>query len=166
VPANVSSGHPSRVQGDDAVVEPVQTGLTLADDLGFEAAGPVSWHGQVDRADLGQEPLRCAAVARVARAAADRVVLVIAQMFGQLLTQRPLQNRLGHLRKQPIRAEQLHALGLRPSQQLIRQLLIDQRRITIRHIRSVAHNVRVNHLVNPFRVPRTQSRATSLTQTS
>jgi hypothetical protein len=30
----------------------------------------------------------------------------------------------------------------------------------------VAHNVRVSHRVNPFRVPRTQSRATSLTQTS
>jgi hypothetical protein len=46
---------------------------------------------------------------------------------GHLLGQRPLQHRLGHLGQQAIRAEQLHALGLRLAQQLVRQLLIDQR---------------------------------------
>jgi hypothetical protein len=31
---------------------------------------------------------------------------------GHLLNQRPLQHSLGHLGQQPVRAEQLHALGL------------------------------------------------------
>jgi hypothetical protein len=69
-------------------------------------------------------------------------------MAGHLLGQRPLQHRLGHLRQQAVRAEQLHALGLRLAQQLVRQLLIDQRRrgrpVTVAlagHHRSVGHYV-------------------------
>jgi hypothetical protein len=54
-------------------------------------------------------------------------VLVIAQVAGHLLGQRPFQHRLGHLGQQPVRAEQLHALGLGLAQQLIGQLVIDQR---------------------------------------
>ena len=67
------------------------------------------------------------AVAAVAAAPAGRVVLVIAQVAGHLLSQGPFQHRLGHLGQQPIRAEQLRALGLGLAQQLIRQLVIDQR---------------------------------------
>ena len=59
--------------------------------------------------------------------APGRVVFLIAQVAGHLLSQRPLQHRLGHLGQQPVRAEQLDALGLRLAQQLIGQLLIDQR---------------------------------------
>jgi hypothetical protein len=54
-------------------------------------------------------------------------MFVIARVAGHLLRQRPLQHRLGHLRQQPIGAEQLHALGLGFAQQLISQLVIDQR---------------------------------------
>jgi hypothetical protein len=54
-------------------------------------------------------------------------VLLITQVPGHLLGQRPFQQRLGHLGQQTVRAEQRGALGLGPAQQLIRQLLIDQR---------------------------------------
>jgi pimeloyl-ACP methyl ester carboxylesterase len=43
------------------------------------------------------------------------------------VSQRPLQHRLGHLRQQAIGPEQLHPLGLRVAQQLVNQLVINQR---------------------------------------
>jgi hypothetical protein len=54
-------------------------------------------------------------------------MLLIAQMRGHLLGQRPFQHGPGHLGQQAVRAQQLHALGLRLAQQLISQLLINQR---------------------------------------
>jgi hypothetical protein len=74
-------------------------------------------------------------------------VLFIAQVPGHLLGQRPFQHRLGHLGQQPVRAEQLRALGLGPVQQMVGQLIVDQRaaaRLTIAfagHLRSVGHCV-------------------------
>jgi hypothetical protein len=76
------------------------------------------------------------------------IVLVIAQVAGHLLSQRPLQHRPGDLGQQPVGAEQLRALGLRLAQQLIGQLLIDQRPAArpaaaalAGHLRSVGHCV-------------------------
>jgi hypothetical protein len=46
---------------------------------------------------------------------------------GRLRRQRPFQHRPGHLGQQPVRAEQLRALGPGPAQQLVGQLVIDQR---------------------------------------
>jgi hypothetical protein len=111
---------------DDPVAEPLQAHLPLADDLRLERAVPVPRNRQVHRPDIGQHRLRSAAVAAVPAAAAGWVVLLISQVPGHLLSQRPLQHRLGHLRQQAVRAEQLHALSLRPAQQLIRQLRADQ----------------------------------------
>jgi hypothetical protein len=63
---------------------------------------------------------------------------------GHLLGQRPFQHGLGHLGQQPIRAQQLRTLGLGAPQQLISQLLINQRPAARRalimfaaHLRSV-----------------------------
>jgi hypothetical protein len=55
-----------------------------------------------------------------------RIVLVIAQMFGHLRIQGPLQHILGQLAQQPVRADQLHTLVLGLSQQLFRELLLIQ----------------------------------------
>ena len=52
-------------------------------------------------------------------------MIVIAQVAGHLLVQGPFQQRLGHLGQQPIRAQQIGALGLGPAQQLTSQLVID-----------------------------------------
>jgi hypothetical protein len=54
-------------------------------------------------------------------------MLVIAQVAGHLLSQGPLQDGLGDLGQQSLRAQQLHALGRSLAQQLISQLVIDQR---------------------------------------
>lgn len=48
----------------------------------------------------------------------SRIVLVMTEVAGHLLRERPLQHGLGDLGKQPVRAEQVHALSLRPAQQL------------------------------------------------
>jgi hypothetical protein len=148
VGADVAGGHPARIQGDDPLVEAIEAGLALADDLRLERPGPIPRHRQIDGADIGQHRLAGGAVAAVARTAAGRVVFVIAQVASHLLSQRPLQHRLGHLRQQPIGAQQLHPLGLGLAQQLIGQLLIDQRApgrpIAIAlagHHRSVGHCV-------------------------
>ena len=87
-------------------------------------------------------------VAAVPAAPASRIVFLIAQVPGHLLSQRPFQHRLGHLGQQPVRAEQLDTPGLGLAQQLIRQLLINQRPAArliaiglTGHLRSVIHCV-------------------------
>jgi hypothetical protein len=75
---DVAGGHPARIQGDDAVVEPLQSGLALAHDLRTERASAVPRHRNIDRADVGEHRLWIAAITGVARPAAGRVVLVIA----------------------------------------------------------------------------------------
>jgi hypothetical protein len=145
---DVAGGHAPRIQGDDPLVEPLQPGLALAHDLRLEGPVAIAGHGQVHRADIGQHGLPAIAVAAVARTAPGRVVLLIAQVPGHLLGQRPFQHRLGHLGQQAVRAEQLCPLGLGLAQQLIRELLIDQRPLRpgivagfAGHLRSVLHHV-------------------------
>jgi hypothetical protein len=150
---DVTGGHPARIQGDDPFVEPLQPPLALPHDLRVETAGPVPRHRQADRPGIGQQRLRGRAVAAVARPAASRVVLLITQMRGHLLTQRPLQHGLRHLRQQAIRAEKFHTLGLRFAQQLISQLLVDQRRPRgLPALRLTGHHRSVCHRVS-FREP-------------
>jgi len=127
VRTDIAGGHPPRIQRDDPVVEPIEAGLPLAHDPRLKSPVPVAGHGQVHRPDIGQHRLAGRAVAVVAAAPPGRVMLVIAQVASHLLGQRPLQHRPGHLGQQAIGPEQLHALGRRLAQQLIGQLLIDQR---------------------------------------
>jgi hypothetical protein len=67
-------------------------------------------------------------------------VFLIAQVAGHLLSQRPFQHGLGHLGQQPIRAQQLRALLLGAAQQLISELLIDQRPAPRRALTVSAHS--------------------------
>jgi hypothetical protein len=62
-------------------------------------------------------------------------MFLIAQMLGEFLTERPLQHGLSDLRKHLIRAKQLRALSLHPTQHLIGELLVDQLRIAVRPVR-------------------------------
>jgi hypothetical protein len=147
VGADVARSHPARIQRDDPLVEPLQPGLALAHDLRLEAAGPVPRHGQIDGTNISQQRLAGRPVAAVPRPPPSRVMLFIAQVPSQLLSQRPLQHRLSHLRQQAGGAEQLGAFGLGLGQQLIRQILIHQRpplrRLAISlagHHRSVCHH--------------------------
>ena len=62
-------------------------------------------------------------------------------------------NGPGHLGQQAVRAQQLHALGLRLAQQLVRQLLVDQRRPSrVPVARITSHHRSVSHRVS-FREP-------------
>jgi hypothetical protein len=97
VRADVAGGHAPRIQGDDPLVEAIEAGLALADDLRLEAAITVSRDRQADGADIGQDCLSGGAVAVVAAAPPGWVVLVITQVPSHLLGQRPFQHRLGHL---------------------------------------------------------------------
>jgi hypothetical protein len=83
-------------------------------------------------------------------------------VLGQLLGQRPLQHRLHHLRKQPIRAEQLNPLRFGLGEELISQLRIDQPGLVLRSL--PGHLCSVGHLVVPPEpLDAIQSRALSLT---
>jgi hypothetical protein len=72
---------------------------------------------------------------------------------GHLLSQRPLQHRLGHLGQQPVRAEQLRALSPGFIQEMIGQLLIDQRPAArLAALALARHSCSVGHCVS-FREP-------------
>jgi hypothetical protein len=73
-------------------------------------------------------------------------------MAGHLLSQRPFQHRPGHLGQQPVRAEQLGALGLGPVQQPVGEFLIDQRPAARLAIAFAGHSCSVGHCVS-FREP-------------
>ena len=110
---------------------------------------------QVHRPGIDQQRLGRGPVAAVAAAPAGRVVLVIAQVASYLLGQGPFQHHFGQLGQQPVRAEQLRALGQGLTQQLISQVVIDKRPAARIHARAVgrsapggrpaARSVRVTH---------------------
>lgn len=65
--------------------------------FGSKLPAPVSGHLQIDRADVGEQLLRSGPVPAVPRTTTSWIVLLIAQMRGQLLTQRPFEYGLGDL---------------------------------------------------------------------
>ena len=117
---------PARGQRQHDLVDPVQPSLPLPHDPRLERAVPVPGHLDLDRADLGQHRLRPGAVAGVAAVAAGRVVLVIAQVLGDLRLQGGLQHRLGQPGQQAARADQLDPFGAGLLHQLLRELLLIQ----------------------------------------
>ena len=62
--------HATGVDAQNLVVEAIETGLALGDQLRLEAAAPVAWDRNLDLRRLGQDRLRARAVATVAAAAA------------------------------------------------------------------------------------------------
>jgi hypothetical protein len=123
---DVAHRHAAGVEADHQRVNAVAAAGALGHDLRVEGAGPIPGHLQVHVPGLGEQPLGRGPVARVAAAPTGRIASLIAQMVGQLLSQRPLQHRLGHLLQQPALTQQLHALFLGLRDQVLGQLLIDQ----------------------------------------
>ena len=74
---DVADRHALRIQADDHVRQAVQPSLTLAHQLGVEAAVAVPRGGQVDVADLGTQPFRAGPVAGIARPVPGPVMLLI-----------------------------------------------------------------------------------------
>lgn len=80
---------------------------SLGDQLRFEAACPIARHCNIDLAILGEDRLRAGAVAAVAAAAAGGIALLITQMFGQLRSERPFDQRLLELIEKSIFPRQI-----------------------------------------------------------
>jgi hypothetical protein len=104
-----------------------QPALPLLDDGRLEGTLPIAWHVDLDWADLGHHGLRAGAVTGVAAVLARRVVLVIAEMVGDLALQGGLQNRLGQLLQQPSLASQLQPLAPGLLDELVDELPLDRR---------------------------------------
>ncbi len=112
--------HAAGVEAQNLVVEAVEPPLALGDQLRLEAARPVARHRNLDLAVLGEDRLRARAVAAVAAAAAGRITLLVTQVFGQLHSERALDQRPLELLKKPIFPRQVLGL-LIVSKQLIQQ---------------------------------------------
>src|SRR5215471_6081134 len=94
VALDLAHAHAARVKAQDLVVEAVEPGLMLGDQLGYEAAGPIARYRNLDLAILSQNGLRARAVAAVAAAAPRRITLLVAKVLGQLGTERALDQCL------------------------------------------------------------------------
>ncbi|BCL25110.1 hypothetical protein GCM10017668_69530 [Streptomyces tuirus] len=115
---------PCRGQRQRHLVDPGQPPLPLPDDLRLERARSVTRHLDLDRPDVGQHGLGPAPVAGVAAAPAGRIVLLIAEVIGDLAFQRRLQDPLGQLLQQPALPGQLQSLRPGPFHQHRDQLLV------------------------------------------
>src|ERR1039457_1474936 len=111
------------IQRDDLVVEPRKAGLVLGDDPRLQASVPVARRLRVDLPEIAFQFLLAAAVARVAAVVADRVVLLIAHVLGQLGVHRPLQEGLRQLLEKPILANDVFRVLV------ARQKCVDQFRV-------------------------------------
>ena len=129
VRGHLTGGQTPSGQRQHQLVHAVQAPLSFLHDLRLKRAVAIPGHVDLDRPDLGQHGLGPGAVARVLAVAADRVVLVIAQVLGDLLLQRGLQHRLGQPGQQPAWANKVEAplLGLvnQPLRDLLLLLLVE-----------------------------------------
>ena len=133
---------PLRRQGQHHLVDAGQPSLPLLDDLRLEAGppgrgarsistGPISVSTVLDRVPLRELP----------PSVPGRVVLLVAEVVGDLALQGGLQHPLGQLLQQPALAGQLQPTRTGPVDQLPHQLLISRRQLrsaaalNVRHIR-------------------------------
>lgn len=113
-----------RGQRQHHLVHPGQPTLPLLDDLRLEGPGHVPGHPDLDRADIGQHCLGAGAVAAVSVVLSGRIVLLVADVIGDLAFQGGLQYPLGQLLQQPVLTGQLQALAAGPVNQHRDQLLV------------------------------------------
>src|SRR5437016_129780 len=124
VSLDLSRRHAPRVHGDDLVVEAGPARLPLGHDLGIEAGLAVARRLQLQFAEVALESFLAFPVARVAPVVARRIVLLVAQMIGQLGLQGSFQDSFGQLFEQTVLPDDI--LGfLVLGEQLVDQLLVD-----------------------------------------
>jgi hypothetical protein len=115
------------MQGDDLVVEAIQTGLALRHDLRLEGPVAIARNVDLDRSVLGQHRLGRGSVAVVARPAAGRIAFLVTKMVRQLGAQRPLEQRLLELLEQAVLTQQVFRL-LVAGQKLVKMFWHDWHR--------------------------------------
>ncbi len=127
VGADLAVGQPLGRQRQDHVVDPGQAPLPFPHDLRLERARSVPRHADLDRTDVGEHRLGPAAVTSVPAAPTGRVVLVVADVVGDLTVQGRLEDPLGQLLQQPTLAGELQPVTTSPIDQHRDQLLIRDR---------------------------------------
>src|SRR5918994_1284325 len=144
---DVADRHPTRIEADDHVRQPADPALTLRHQPRVEGAVPVPRGGQLQITDLGAQPFTRRPVPGVPRPAPRRIVLLIAQMPGQLSLQTGLQHPLHQLRQKPALPGQLDPTLIDPVHQLVQETLI--KKPIDRLLRRPLRAVRPRHTVHP-----------------
>ena len=121
---DLTGRQPAGSQRQHDLVDPVQAALPLTHDHRVERAVPVPGDLDLHRTDLGQHSLRPGAVPRVLAVAADRSVLVIAEVIADLLLERRLEHGLRQPGEQPALTDELHPVLPRLRHEIFCQLLL------------------------------------------
>ena len=116
---NIPNRHPTRIQADDHVRQAANTARAFSHQPRLERPSAVPWGGQVDIADLSAQPFRGEPIPRIARSVTGSVMLLIAQMVGELSLQPGLQNPLHQLRQKPALTSQLHPIPVDAGHQIV-----------------------------------------------
>jgi len=128
VRADVPGRHPSRVQGEDLLIEPLKTPLALSHDLRFKGPVAIPWRVDLDLTVLGDQRLGRRPVPGVPHPARGLSVGLIAEMVRQLDLHRPLDQAFGQLAQQSALAGDLlpgPGAGEQLVDHLVRQQLLD-----------------------------------------
>src|SRR5712692_7098104 len=124
------------IEADDPIVETVEPGLPLGDNLRLEAAVAVARYRELDRAVVAEHRFARMAVAAVSAASAGRVALLVPQMLAQLGTQCALQQFLLELFEEPLFTEQI-LRGAISLQKLLDHLVSDR----LCHVRDPLYHI-------------------------
>ena len=112
VRGDLAGGQALGEQADRDRVHVRQAPLALLDDHRLERAGPVPRHRDAHLpGGVGEHRLGPGAVADVARSGGGCLVFLVAEVLGQLLLQRGLQDGRGDRLEQPVRAGQVLTAG-------------------------------------------------------
>ncbi len=133
VGGDLTVGEALRRQRQHHLVHAGQPALPLLHDLRLERARHIPGHLHLDRANVGQHGLRPGPVAAVAAVPALGIVLLVAEVIGDLALQGRLQHPLGQHLQQPALPGQLQPLGPGPVHEHRNQLLVRRGRDGLRH---------------------------------
>ena len=121
---HLAGGQPLRHQGTHHVVHPRQPALTLAHQLGLEAAIAIPRYLELDRAGLGDHRFRPSPITGVATVASGCFVRLVPEMFPELRLETGFEHQLGQLAQQSVRTSQARALCSSMIGQLARELFV------------------------------------------
>src|SRR5215210_7866959 len=132
VRGDITDAHAAGVEVEHPVIQARQAGLALAHQLRLERPGAVARRAYLDRPEVGGDRLGRVAVSDVAGPARGRLPGRIAQVAGQLGTQRRLEHPAGELAHQAARPGDL--LGPKPLQRVVKGVVGQQPREAIANL--------------------------------
>jgi hypothetical protein len=93
---DVADAHAVGIQPDHDLVDAVKATLALAHDLRFRGTGAIAGNLKIDAASLGHQPFGLHPLRLLPDPRPGRIADVVAQVVGELFSQRPLEHRFGH----------------------------------------------------------------------